>query len=110
MFNGVINPARIAVAIGASLGAVLGGSVLPCTHQRAASPSMLQIGLASSRDGRPAEYQKIVIGANLVNVPVAVSDHNGRFVSGLTRDEFEIFDNGVKQEVAHFSDMDTPVS
>src|SRR5262249_30054789 len=53
---------------------------------------------------------KIVIGANLVNVAVAVSDPRGRFVPGLTRDEFEIFDNGVQQQVAHFADLDTPMT
>lgn len=54
--------------------------------------------------------QSIVIGANLVDVAVSVSDSQGRFVPGLTKDEFEIFDDGVKQQVAHFSDLDAPIS
>src|SRR5215510_3078200 len=54
--------------------------------------------------------QSIVIGTNLVDVAVSVSDRQGRFVPGLTRDEFEVFDDGVKQQVAHFSDVDAPIS
>lgn len=41
---------------------------------------------------------------------VTVEDAHGRFVSGLTKDHFDVFDNKVKQEVSHFSDEDAPLS
>jgi len=39
----------------------------------------------------------------LVEVPVVVRDRNGAAVGGLTRDDFEIFDSGRKQEITAFS-------
>ena len=39
-----------------------------------------------------------------------MTDPYGRFVTGLNRDHFEVFDDKVKQQIAHFSDEDAPVS
>jgi Ca-activated chloride channel family protein len=43
-------------------------------------------------------------------VIISVTDPYGRFVTGLSKDHFEVFDNKVKQQIAHFSDEDAPVS
>ncbi|MCI0490912.1 MAG: VWA domain-containing protein [Blastocatellia bacterium] len=59
---------------------------------------------------RGADQQPIVIGTGIVNVTVTVTDLYGRFVTGLDKDHFEVFDNKVKQQIAHFSDDDAPVS
>jgi len=48
--------------------------------------------------------------ANIVNITVSVTDPYGRFVTGLGKDHFEVFDDKVKQQVAHFTDDDAPVS
>ena len=53
---------------------------------------------------------KIVINTKLVNLTVSVNDKLGRFVTGLTKEDFEIFDDGVKQDTAFFSDDDAPIS
>jgi len=53
---------------------------------------------------------KIVINTKLVNLTVSVNDKLGRFVAGLTKDDFEIFDDNIKQDVAFFSDDDAPIS
>jgi Ca-activated chloride channel family protein len=53
---------------------------------------------------------KVHLGTDLVNVTVSVTDSYGRFVTGLSRDHFEIFDDKVKQQIAHFTDDDVPVS
>jgi Ca-activated chloride channel family protein len=47
---------------------------------------------------------------DLVNVSVTVSDERGRFVPGLTRDDFSVFDDGQPQAIAHFSAERVPVS
>jgi Ca-activated chloride channel family protein len=52
----------------------------------------------------------IQIGTSIVNVIVSVTDPYGRFVTGLGRDHFEVFDDKVKQQIAHFTDDDAPVS
>src|SRR5262245_15067815 len=53
---------------------------------------------------------KIVINTKLVNVTVSVNDKLGRFVTNLTKNDFEVFDDSVKQDVVFFSDDDAPVS
>ncbi|HKQ77460.1 MAG TPA: VWA domain-containing protein [Blastocatellia bacterium] len=53
---------------------------------------------------------KIVINTKLVNLTVSVNDKLGRFVTGLTKEDFEVFDDNVKQDIAFFSDDDAPIS
>src|SRR5262245_923123 len=75
--------------------------------------SALQLQNAQS-DKTPQSQEKqrdkVVIETKLVNVPVKVFDDFGRFVVGLTKEDFEVFDNEVKQQITHFSDEDSPVS
>ena len=48
--------------------------------------------------------------ANLVVIPVSVTDTVNRFVLGLRKDDFKLMDNGVEQPIAHFSGDDVPLS
>src|ERR1044071_4406972 len=50
------------------------------------------------------------IGTNLVSMTVSVTDPYGRFVTGLSKEHFEIFDEKVKQQIDLFTDEDSPVS
>jgi Ca-activated chloride channel family protein len=58
----------------------------------------------------PIRPDKIKLETRLVNVAVTVSDLDGRAINGLTKDNFEVFDDGVRQEIAHFTDDDAPIS
>ena len=49
-------------------------------------------------------------GVELVNVTATVTDDNGRFVSGLRKEDFTVFDDGVRQDVTYFSNDRVPVS
>jgi Ca-activated chloride channel family protein len=51
---------------------------------------------------------EIRIDSSLVLLNVSVRDANGRFVTGLKRDLFSIFEDGVKQEITYFSSEETP--
>jgi Ca-activated chloride channel homolog len=53
---------------------------------------------------------KIQLQARLVSLTVTVSDSLGRFVTGLQQRHFQVFDDGIKQEIAHFSDDDAPLT
>jgi Ca-activated chloride channel family protein len=53
---------------------------------------------------------KIILGRNLVSLTVSVTDAYGRFVTGLSKDHFEVFDEKVKQSIEFFSDADAPIS
>jgi Mg-chelatase subunit ChlD len=49
-------------------------------------------------------------GVDLVNVTATVTDEDGRFVSGLRREDFSVYEDGKLQDVSHFSNDRVPVS
>jgi Ca-activated chloride channel family protein len=49
-------------------------------------------------------------GVELVNVTATVSDDDGHFVSGLTKDDFLVYEDGAPQEITNFSNERVPVS
>jgi len=48
--------------------------------------------------------------ADLVVLPVSVTDHKGNFVSGLTKDDFQVYENGHPQTISLFDHSDVPVT
>jgi Ca-activated chloride channel homolog len=50
------------------------------------------------------------VDSTLVQIPVAVSDSLNRFVLGLQKEDFHLFEDGVEQNVVHFSGEDAPLS
>lgn len=44
----------------------------------------------------------------LVTIPVTVLDRQGRFVPGLQQTDFEIYEDGKKQEIAYFAKTEQP--
>jgi Ca-activated chloride channel family protein len=49
-------------------------------------------------------------GVELINVTATVTDRTGRFLQGLTKDDFVVFEDNQPVEVTHFSSERTPVS
>ena len=49
-------------------------------------------------------------GVELVNVTATVTDDTGRFVSGLLKEDFTVYDDGTRQDVTYFSNDRVPVS
>ena len=45
-----------------------------------------------------------------VEIPVTVTDSHNRLITGLTRDDFEVFEDGDAEPITQFSDKRTPVS
>src|SRR5437588_999629 len=54
------------------------------------------------------EDEVVRVNASLVTVPVSVLDRDGRFIPGLTKNDFRIFEDGVEQEVAYFAPVEQP--
>src|SRR5688572_2611186 len=52
----------------------------------------------------------IPVRTDLVTLTLTVTDLYGRYVSGLTKEAFTIYDNNKEQEITFFSDSDAPVS
>ena len=50
------------------------------------------------------------VKTDLVTLTLTVTDLYGRFVSGLNKDAFTVFDGNAEQEITFFSDVDAPVS
>ncbi len=69
-------------------------------------PAQAQQGQAS-QTGQGFSFRSNV---DLINVTATVTDNSGRFVSGLTRDDFEIYEDGVLQPTSHFETERVPVS
>ena len=53
---------------------------------------------------------KFRTGVELINVNATVTDQSGRFVSGLNKDDFRVFDDEQPQTVTHFNAERVPVS
>jgi Ca-activated chloride channel family protein len=82
----------VVLALAASAGVVAhGGAVAPAGRQQAATTQTPQDPQRTFRSG-----------ADAVVVPATVTDVGGRFVRDLTRDDFEIRDNGKVQDITIF--------
>ncbi|PWU10807.1 MAG: hypothetical protein C5B51_03725 [Terriglobia bacterium] len=57
----------------------------------------------------PAQTATFRAGVTAVNVDVAVSDSAGRTISGLTRNDFEVFDAGAPQKITYFEHESDPL-
>ena len=74
------------------------------------------IGATSSQStvsaGNPQQNtgRNLRVETTLVLIPVAVTDSSNRFVLGLQKEDFQLLEDGVTQEVAHFSGEDAPLS
>jgi VWFA-related protein len=49
-------------------------------------------------------------GVELINVTATVTDDTGRFVAGLNKEDFALYEDGERQEITHFSNERVPVS
>ena len=58
----------------------------------------------------PDDDTPIKVSTYLVNIPVTASDRNGRNISGLKKENFSIFQDGIKQEIAYFADEEAPMN
>jgi Ca-activated chloride channel family protein len=58
----------------------------------------------------PESGLNLRVETTLVEIPVAVTDSSNRFVLGLQKGDFHVFEDGVEQNVAHFSGEDAPLS
>src|SRR3979411_939294 len=68
---------------------------------------------ASPKHPRPEEVGEgdiVRVDTTLVGVPVTVLDREGRFVPGLKREDFQIYEDGVEQAIAYFAAVESKVT
>jgi Ca-activated chloride channel homolog len=64
-------------------------------------------GQQPAQDGGSFRFKT---GVELINVTATVADASGRFVHGLRKEDFAVFEDGERQDITHFSAERTPVS
>ena len=64
--------------------------------------------LAAQKQPAEPEQPKLVesIDVRVINVDVVVTDRRGNAVTGLTKDDFEIFENGTKKTISNFYEVE----
>jgi Ca-activated chloride channel family protein len=62
----------------------------------------------ASTEEEVGEDEVVRVNTALVPIPVSVLDRDGRFISGLRKEDFRIFEDGVEQEVAYFAAVEQP--
>ncbi|PYS80994.1 MAG: hypothetical protein DMF67_18540 [Acidobacteria bacterium] len=85
--------------------APLPSSDAPRQPGQAAPAQRGQRGQVSEEVG---EDEVVRVNASLVTVPVSVLDRDGRFIGGLRKEDFRIFEDGAEQEVAYFAPVEQP--
>ena len=60
--------------------------------------------------GTELDDRSLITNTDLITLTVTVTDTYGRYVSGLSKGAFAVFDNKLQQEITFFSDDDSPVS
>lgn len=63
---------------------------------------------ATQKPKKPDEELTIKLDTMLVNVPVLVLDRDGKYLPNLRREDFEIYEDGIKQEIDRFNPMEAP--
>ena len=57
-----------------------------------------------------AQDEIIKVDTDLITVPVTVFDRNGRYISNLKKEDFQIFEDGVEQTLAFFEPVNKPIT
>jgi Ca-activated chloride channel homolog len=71
--------------------------------------------LARPQDSSPAQNHQgddytISVNVDMVVLRATVQNHKGTLVSGLGKDDFQVYEDGVLQQIKHFSHEDIPVT
>ena len=62
----------------------------------------------AAQESNPPSPQTIRVNVDRVNVGVVVTDSKGKFVEGLQRENFQVFDNNAPQPITEFASIETP--
>ncbi|HEY0284416.1 MAG TPA: VWA domain-containing protein [Vicinamibacterales bacterium] len=65
--------------------------------------------LLAAPQQQPAPSATFQVQVDFVDIDAVVTDERGNFVAGLTKDDFELLDDGKPQEISAFSLVDIPV-
>lgn len=72
------------------------------------TPPPKQTTSSAPKRNEDDDVDVVRINTTLVTVPVSVMDRNGKYILDLQREDFEIYENGTKQEIANFDPTEKP--
>jgi VWFA-related protein len=80
------------------------------TNQRPSTPPATPTPFPPAKETANAadDGDVIKISTQLVSIPVRVMDKKGRFIGGLGKESFNVFEDGVQQDIAMFSNEHEP--
>ncbi len=55
-----------------------------------------------------SEDEAVKVETNLITIPVSVFDRNGLYIPSLLKDNFQIFEDGVEQQIEFFATTENP--
>jgi Ca-activated chloride channel family protein len=79
-------------------------------HSQASAPPATAAATTVAANANASVDDRLIIDANLINLNVTLTDIYGRYVTGLTKDAFTVWDDKDQQEIQFFSDDDAPIS
>ena len=80
----------------------------PRPKPRATPIPEIRIPDDAEKPDEPQNVDTIKTDTDLVTVPVIAADANGTYIPDLTKEEFSISEDGVKQEIAFFAQISAP--
>ena len=80
----------------------------PATPKPAATPTPQEEGAGEVSEEELNDSEVERVETDLVTVPVVVSDRNNRYVPDLRQEEFEVFENGFRQQLTFFASASAP--
>ena len=98
----------LATALAVALGPWATGGAGEAARSPEAAP---QAGRPAAQGRQPDDPDAVFrAGIQLINVSATVTDARGRFVDGLTRDDFLVYEDGEPVEITQFDNERVPVS
>jgi VWFA-related protein len=73
-----------------------------------ASPTPVEIIENAGEIAQADDRDVIKVNTQLVSLPVRIMDRKGRFVPGLTKDDFKVTEDGAEQEISMFTNEHQP--
>jgi len=77
---------------------------------RAGSMDGGSASLSGERSPQPPPQVPFRAGVDLVSLNVTVADGTPRYITDLTQDDFNVFEDGVKQDVTFFNKTNLPIA
>ena len=75
-----------------------------------AAPTFAWAQQSSPSQSRPDDDYTISVNVNMVVLRATAQDHKGALVSGLGKNDFQVYEDGVLQQIKFFSHEDIPVT